>query len=1195
MSSVQKQASRSKSGVNLTSSEVQTSPESETSTPDSALSSSVRMVNGEGSRFALQQQQQKPRLGTQKTDSGLGSSLDESISSRRTDSSTRSSTLRQHLLHPLFESVDRAVDVGPSEDQKLSVYVAKYAYNPAKISPNHDIADLELELKKGEFVIVFGDIDEDGYFEGETLDGRHGLVPSNYVERLPPEELVDFHASYPNNPALTTSSAKASSSRVTQSSVHFSTNINAGTVPGTSGSVTLFESRRVGGVQHSSGSSTARGATMDFRSDNSNTRPSDFSQKLPSTHSSAAKRETSSEDPNVPPPSNLTLEKQMHKSIMIGWTPAPANFVECYNVYVNRVLKTTIRGNERCRALVEGIDLSFCHRVSVRSCTGAGRESLDSLCTILVGKDCPVMPTELRVINISATSATVTWIPANSSYQHTIFVNEREYVTVPASSHHIVIPDLLPNTDYKIHVVPVVPKSTVSFSNYLQACAQVGFKTLPDNVPDPPSTLQLESGPQDGTLLLTWTPVIPPANCDVTGYAIYADGQRVQQIDSPTGDHALLDITRLQPPLPRTLTVRTISSKNVSRDSPFLSVTEDVLLGHVKAVAQAQSAEHTHLTPLTPLPPVSPAAGSRQNTVTFRDPPNNRQGPPPQINVTAPNRIPPEYYGQNEEPLMDIMEETEDQMMGGRPMFDSYGRRVPGPQQFGQRNMAGRPNTLPPGARDFGPPPGPGGFMGPPRHSGPMSFLVRPFENMSIGSFPPRGPHAFGPRGPFPRFGPRFEGPRFGGPPGPGGPFGGPNPFDAPFFEGRQPNLPFGMYERTTSLPQIEITKEDSFESMDSRHRAYSDREAEERGYYRGGPRGSFDSPPNDLSNRRMRSQSRDRFEMEGPSRYSRGNQERLQSGPMINNYASLDRRAMPRQQRPAREAPRGKYEYPDEGPKRRDESEGRDRARSQQGVVQSGGGASGQQGGNLDKIKNKLVRLFRTNRDFDAATESPNADAAAEELSFRANELIKVTGTKDQDGFYQGELIGNGRQGMVGCNLVTVVDDERLVRKYLGEEATVDRPRPSALKGGSKGANVTIKEPTRGPIKKMIAKYDYEVSNSPNPDFEKELSFKKGDVIYVSGIMDEDGFFEGEHQASGKQGLVPSNYLIDPATEGTTAAATSQSSTLTRNPSLRERDPSASRSTTNQQGGQQRPGSANPQHRQTTTADVHGGNQPKR
>lgn len=72
MSSVQKQASRSKSGVNLTSSEVQTSPESETSTPDSALSSSVRMVNGEGSRFALQQQQQKPRLGTQKTDSGLG-------------------------------------------------------------------------------------------------------------------------------------------------------------------------------------------------------------------------------------------------------------------------------------------------------------------------------------------------------------------------------------------------------------------------------------------------------------------------------------------------------------------------------------------------------------------------------------------------------------------------------------------------------------------------------------------------------------------------------------------------------------------------------------------------------------------------------------------------------------------------------------------------------------------------------------------------------------------------------------------------------------------------------------------------------------------------------------------------------------------------------------------------------------------
>lgn len=42
------------------------------------------------------------------------------------------------------------------------------------------------------------------------------------------------------------------------------------------------------------------------------------------------------------------------------------------------------------------------------------------------------------------------------------------------------------------------------------------------------------------------------------------------------------------------------------------------------------------------------------------------------------------------------------------------------------------------------------------------------------------------------------------------------------------------------------------------------------------------------------------------------------------------------------------------------------------------------------------------------------------------------------------------------------------------------------------------------------------------------ELSFKKGDTIYVSGEMDEDGFYEGE--LNGKRGLVPSNYLRDAA-----------------------------------------------------------------
>lgn len=103
--------------------------------------------------------------------------------------------------------MDKAVGSIHPTDQtpKLTVFVTRFAYIPAKHSPN-DIHDQELELKKGEFVIVYGDMDDDGFYEAESLDGRRGLIPSNYVERLPPEELVDFHASYPNNPAITSAS-----------------------------------------------------------------------------------------------------------------------------------------------------------------------------------------------------------------------------------------------------------------------------------------------------------------------------------------------------------------------------------------------------------------------------------------------------------------------------------------------------------------------------------------------------------------------------------------------------------------------------------------------------------------------------------------------------------------------------------------------------------------------------------------------------------------------------------------------------------------------------------------------------------------------------------------------------------------------------------------------------------------------------
>ena len=72
------------------------------------------------------------------------------------------------------------------------VYFARYSYEPFSQSLN-DNPESELPLNAGDYVLVWGDADEDGYLEGELLDGRKGLVPMNFCERLQGEDLLEFH------------------------------------------------------------------------------------------------------------------------------------------------------------------------------------------------------------------------------------------------------------------------------------------------------------------------------------------------------------------------------------------------------------------------------------------------------------------------------------------------------------------------------------------------------------------------------------------------------------------------------------------------------------------------------------------------------------------------------------------------------------------------------------------------------------------------------------------------------------------------------------------------------------------------------------------------------------------------------------------------------------------------------------------
>lgn len=58
-------------------------------------------------------------------------------------------------------------------------------------------------------------------------------------------------------------------------------------------------------------------------------------------------------------------------------------------------------------------------------------------------------------------------------------------------------------------------------------------------LPDAPGNVQVEIGPQPGTLLVSWSPVtsqpLPPSRAAVHSYLIYADGRNIAQVPDANG------------------------------------------------------------------------------------------------------------------------------------------------------------------------------------------------------------------------------------------------------------------------------------------------------------------------------------------------------------------------------------------------------------------------------------------------------------------------------------------------------------------------------------------------------------------------------------------------------------------------------------------------------------------------------------
>ncbi|XP_036305655.1 RIMS-binding protein 3A-like [Pipistrellus kuhlii] len=76
----------------------------------------------------------------------------------------------------------------PAPAPKLKIFLVRYSYNPFEGPNEHP--ESELPLTAGDYVYIFGEMDEDGFYEGELEDGRRGLVPSNLVVQIPDNDVL---------------------------------------------------------------------------------------------------------------------------------------------------------------------------------------------------------------------------------------------------------------------------------------------------------------------------------------------------------------------------------------------------------------------------------------------------------------------------------------------------------------------------------------------------------------------------------------------------------------------------------------------------------------------------------------------------------------------------------------------------------------------------------------------------------------------------------------------------------------------------------------------------------------------------------------------------------------------------------------------------------------------------------------------
>ncbi|XP_039635898.1 RIMS-binding protein 2 isoform X2 [Perca fluviatilis] len=1003
----------------------------------------------------------------------------------------------------------------PRYTGQVRLCTARYSYNPYDGPNEHPEA--ELPLVAGKYLYVYGNMDDDGFYQGELLDGQRGLVPSNFVEFVQDKEKLAIQSGEGGEDlgpldhmplALMAVDGGASQDGLLGSS-------NA-LVPCSNGT----------------------GGPLD---------PEDLAEDV------------------VPYPRKINLIKQLARSVIVAWEPplVPLGWgnISGYNVLVDGELRASIAYGGRTKCLLEKLDLDGCvHRVSVQSVTDRGLSD-ELRCTLLVGANVVVAPCGLRVDDIQRDTAELSWLPSNSNYGHTVFLDGVEHAVVKPGRYILRFINLKPLTVYKVTVVaqphqvpwqlPLEQRERKEAG--VEFCTQAAgpppyCRTGP---PQPPQDVQVLCGQAPGVLQVRWKPpILSPMGtsngANVVGYAVCTKGQRIAEVLFPMADYVTVELTRIQCLEAREVIVRTLSVQGESQDSQVAVIPNNLLVPlpalplpppmhphagpppHSHVQPHLQSPHHPHATPQLPAPPHAHGQPLQPHPPHPQPHPRNpHPGGPPQPQLRPPRPQPlhlqphPSQQGPRPQHQLPLLPHPHHHPIPQRPVCAR--------DLDAKEHAAHHGGAFPPGQPGWDP------------TRSPSSQPPVPMQGHTLEAPPPANPRSPSPQRILPQ------------------PRGTLIPDTVAKAIARE------AAQRVAAESGKGDRRQGKYgEQGRSFHQHHSDEEEEDEEGFAGGRRrgpsvdeflrgSELGRPPHYGHNEDYHSESsrgsdlsdiieEDEEELYSEMQLEEGRRRNSHNTPKANTTAGgrHDRETGRRTHHGGSQPQRRPLMVPSIEVTSENNSEGnpitedvyygkvaRHRKWSSRRHM---GGTRSPHDDYRDRDRRsptyydeseaeESFRIFVALFDYDPLSMSPNPDAADEELPFKEGQIIRVYGDKDTDGFYRGEV--RGRMGLIPCNMVSEIRaedeetmDQLIKQGFLPLSTPVDR----------------IEQNRRGlrrdqASRRMVALYDYDPrESSPNVDVEAELTFCAGDIMAVFGDIDEDGFYYGE--INGHRGLVPSNFL---------------------------------------------------------------------